>query len=83
MNSRGTESLETGDSLEFLFDTYDQEGKKIKTTTYGNTVRVIKQGDLSVEDAPMDECDIVFNGELTDIYQRTMTTEQLEMHIEG
>ncbi len=83
LNSRGTESLETGDSLQFLFDTYDQEGKKIKTETYGNTVRVIKQGDLSVEDAPMDECDIVFNGALTDIYQRTMTTEQLEMHIEG
>ena len=48
----------------------------------GKTIRVIKQSDLSVEDAPMKDCDIVFNGVLTDVYQRTMTTEQLEVHID-
>ncbi|MBR2546767.1 MAG: hypothetical protein IKF07_01040 [Eubacterium sp.] len=81
MNVRGTENLKTGDTLQFIFDICDEEGNIKKTAPAGKTVRVIKQGDVKVEDAPLGECDIVFNGLLTDIYQRTMTTEQLEMHV--
>jgi hypothetical protein len=82
MNSRGTQSLNTGDELQFIFDTCDEEGKVVKTRPSGNKIRVIKQGDLTVSDKPMKDCDVVFNGVLTDVYQRTMTTEQLEMHID-
>ena len=45
------------------------------------SIPVIKQGDVKVEYAPMGECDVVFGGLLTDIYQRTMTTEKIEQHI--
>ena len=82
LNSRATLNLNTGDTIQFIFDICDSEGKVIKTAPSGKKVRVIKQGDLSVEDAPMKDCDIVFNGVLTDVYQRTMTTEQLEVHID-
>ena len=83
LNTRDTHTLNTGDTLRFIFDTYDAEGNVIKTKPAGNTIRVIKQSDLVVEDAPLSECDIVFDGVLTDIYQRKMTTEQLEMHVGG
>ena len=82
LNSRVTQNLNTGDTIQFIFDICDPEGKIIKTAPSGKTIRVIKQSDLSVEDAPMKDCDIVFNGVLTDVYQRTMTTEQLEVHID-
>lgn len=81
-NTRGTDTLKTGDEIQFIFDTCDEEGKVIKTAPAGKKIRVIKQSDLKVEDAPMKDCDIVFNGVLTDVYQRTMTTEQLEMHVD-
>lgn len=82
LNARGTQSLNTGDTLQFIFDTYDTEGNVLRSKPQGNTIRVIKQSDLIVEDSPLGECDIVFDGVLTDVYQRTMTTEQLEMHID-
>ena len=33
------------------------------------------------EDKALGECDIVFGGVLTDVYQRTMTTEKIEAHV--
>ncbi len=83
LNIRGTEKLETGDSIQFIYDICDEEGNVKKTEPAGKTIRVIKQGNLKVEDAPLEECDIIFNGVLTDIYQRTIMTEQLEMHVGG
>lgn len=82
LTSRGTKSLQTGDAIQFIFDICDENGDVIKTAPSGNVIRVIKQSDLTVEDKPMKGCEIVFNGVLTDIYQRTMTTEQLEMKID-
>ncbi len=81
LNERGTKSLETGDTIQFIFDICDEQGNIKKTAPAGKTVRVIKQGDIKVENSPMGECDVVFGGLLTDIYQRTMTTEKIEQHI--
>ena len=81
INTRGVEELKTGDTVQFIFDICDKDGNIKKTAPAGKTVRVIKQGDVKVEYAPMGECDVVFGGLLTDIYQRTMTTEKIEQHI--
>lgn len=80
-NTRGMENLKAGDSIQFIYDICDEDGRIKKTKPAGSSILIVKQEDLSVEDVPMEECDIVFNGMLTDVYQRTMLTEQLEMHI--
>ena len=52
------------------------------TETYGKSLRVNKSESLTVQDLPLSSCDVVFTGVLEDAYQRTMTTEQVEMNIE-
>ena len=80
--AKGMETLEAGDTLEFLFDYYDEEGKLVKTETYGKKVRVLRENGVAVADEPFGECDLQFGGMLTDIYQRTFLTETLETHVE-
>jgi hypothetical protein len=79
---KGMETLEAGDTLEFLFDFYDDEGKLVKTDTYGKKVRVLRDNGVSVADEPFGECDLQFGGMLTDIYRRVFLTETLETHVE-
>lgn len=78
---KGSEQLEYGDRIDFLFDYYDNEGKLVKTEKYGRSLIVTKQGDLKVSEEPLEECDIEFLGILTDVYQRDILTETLEAHI--
>ena len=78
---KGSQTLKPGDSLEFLFDFYDEEGKLTGTETYGSKLRVIKPENLKAEDEPLPDCDIQFFGILTDVYQRELMTEVLEGHI--
>ena len=82
IGGKGEEKLEAGDVIEFMFDYYDSEGNLIKTKPYGKKLYVSKQNRLQVKDEPLESCDIQFGGVLTDVYQRTITTEQLEMHID-
>ena len=79
--SKGPTQLEAGDTIEFLFDYYDEEGNLVTTKPVGKRLVVTKQDRLTVTDEPLGECDITFGGALTDIYQRVMTTEQIEMHL--
>ena len=80
--AKGMETLEAGDTLEFLFDFYDDEGNLVSTKTYGKKVRVTSDRRIAVKDESLGECDIQFGGLLTDIYQRTFLTEMLEAHAE-
>lgn len=80
--AKGLYPLQAGDTLQFLFDFYDDEGKLVKTDTYGKKVRVLRDSSVSVKDEPFGECDLQFGGMLTDIYQRTFLTETLETHVE-
>lgn len=80
--SKGVLQLQPGDTLSFLFDYFDAEGNRVKTETYGKSLRVNKSESLTVQDLPLTSCDVVFTGVLEDAYQRTMTTEQVEMNIE-
>jgi hypothetical protein len=75
------QTFKPGDSIEFLFDFYDAEGKLIGTEAYGSKLRVVKPENLKAEDKPLPDCDIQFFGILTDVYQRELMTEVLEGHI--
>lgn len=79
---KGLESLEAGDTIQFVFDYYDEEGNLIKKEPYGKKVRIFNNKPLTVRDEPLGECDIQFCGMLTDIYERTFLTETMEVHIE-
>ena len=79
---KGLESLEAGDTIQFVFDYYDEEGNLIKKEPYGKKVRVFNNKPLTVRDEPLGECDIQFCGMLTDIYERTFVTETMEVHLE-
>ena len=79
---KGLESFEAGDTIQFVFDYYDEEGNLIKKEPYGKKVRVFNNKPLTVKDEPLGECDIQFCGMLTDIYERTFVTETMEVHLE-
>ncbi|MBR7088237.1 MAG: hypothetical protein IKI38_02680 [Mogibacterium sp.] len=78
---KGMEQFKTGDSIEFLFDYYDEEGSLIKTEPFGGSLIVSKKESLKAEDQLLPEGDIQFHGILTDVYQRELITEVLEGHI--
>ena len=78
---RGINELSPGDSLEFLFDVYDDEGQYLRTETYGKKLNVSSMESLKVKDAALPECDIRYGVVLTDIFQRTFTTEFVETHL--
>ena len=79
--AKETQTFKPGDSLEFLFDFYDEQGKLVGTEAYGSKLRVIKPENLKAEDQPLPDGDIQFFGILTDVYQREIMTEVLEGHI--
>ncbi len=81
LDDKGMLTLKAGDSIQFIFSKYDLEGNLIKTEPEGKKIYVTAQDRLKVEDRLMKESDIVFNGLLTDVYQRVMTTESIEMHV--
>ncbi len=80
---KGLEQLETGDTIEFLFDFYDEEGNLIKTDTYGDMLHVITEDQLTVRDEEF-ESGTVFSyfGVLTDIYQRDLMTEEIREQVQ-
>ena len=79
---RGKLTLNPGDRIEFLFDYYDDEGNIVKTEPYGGALLVTEQERIVVEDKELGTCDVEFYGVLTDVYQRTMSTEKIEAHID-
>ena len=75
---KGLEHFETGDTIEFLFDFYDEEGNLIRTDTYGNKLHVITEDQMTVNDELLESGTIVqYFGVLTDIYQRELMTEEI------
>ena len=75
---KGLEQFETGDTIEFLFDFYDEEGNLIKTDTYGNKLHVITGDQLTVRDELLESGTVVqYFGVLTDVYQRELMTEEI------
>lgn len=80
---KGLEQFATGDTIEFVFDFYDEEGKLIKTGTYGNKLHVITEERLTVRDESFEPGTVIeYFGVLTDIYQRELMTEELRGQVE-
>lgn len=75
---KGLEQFATGDTIEFVFDFYDEEGNLVKTGTYGNKLHVITEERLTVSDESYDAGTIFhYFGVLTDVYQRELMTEEI------
>ena len=79
--SKGLNELKSGDRLNFIFDYYDMQGNFITQKPADNTLYVANPDYLVVKDNKLKNCDIIFNGILTDIYQRELLTEQIEYSI--
>ena len=79
--SKGTQKLNAGDKIDFLFDYYDEEGNLLSTEAYGKSIYVRNMDKLTVADGGLEDCDIEFLGRLTDAYQRDLLTEVVEAHI--
>ncbi len=78
---KGIQELSPGDSVEFLFDIYDDNGEFVETQTYGRALRVTKMESLSVADRPLGECDVRYGIKLTDVFQRDYVTDMIDAHL--
>jgi len=80
---KGLEQFETGDTIEFLFDFYDEQGDLIKTDTYGSKLRVITDERLTVRDEMFESgTEIQYFGVLKDMYQRDLMTEEIREQVQ-
>lgn len=79
---KGLEQFETGDTIEFMFDFYDEEGKLIKTGTYGNKMHVITDEAMTVLDEAFESgSEFHYFGVLTDVFQRELMTEEIREQV--
>ena len=80
---KGLEQLETGDTIEFIFDFYDEEGNLIKTGPYGSKLHIVTEDQLTVRDEEFESGTIFsYFGVLTDIYQRDLVTEEIREQVQ-
>ena len=75
---KGLEQFETGDTIEFVFDFYDENGNLIKSGTYGDKLHVITDERMAVNDESYESGTVIhYFGILTDVYQRELMTEEI------
>ena len=79
--SKGLNQLQSGDRLNFIFDYYDLQGNLIETKPTDKIFYVANPDFVSIRDRQLKDCEIIFNGVLTDIYQRELLTEQIQYTI--
>ena len=80
---KGLEQFATGDTVEFVFDFYDEEGNLIKTDTYGDKMHVITEDEITVRDEMFKPGTVVsYYGILTDVYQRELITEEIREQVQ-
>ena len=80
---KGLEQFVTADTVEFVFDFYDEQGKLIKTGTYGDKMHVITEDQITVRDEMFKSGTVVsYFGILTDVYQRELITEEIREQVQ-
>ena len=75
LDSKGMGKLQAGDTLQFVFDRYTQDGELISSTTEGRPVVVPASGSTKVELKAIKDGEYIIGGVLTDVYQRKMTSK--------
>ena len=75
--SKGLNELKSGDRLNFIFDYYDLQGNFIEQKPSDRVFYVGNPEYVTVKDKQLRTCELVFNGVLTDVYQREFLTEQI------
>ncbi len=79
---KGMMEFKTGDTLDFLFDFYNEEGKLTETRTSGSRYRVIAPDKMNVSDESLGSCVLKHGILLTDAYQRKFQSELVETVID-
>ena len=80
--SKGYTDFKSGDRLNFYFDYYNEsDGTFSHTEADSNLLIVTDPARLSVQDESLKNCDVVYFGVLTDAYQRELTTQRIEEHM--
>ena len=72
---KGHNQLEAGETLDFLFDYYDEEGNSVGSATAFRTYRVRQPNNVKVTDEPLGSCTLRHGILLTDVYQRQFQSE--------
>lgn len=80
---KGLEQFKTGDTIEFVFDFYDEDGNLMTTKTYGDKLHVITDEHMIVNDALFEAgTQVQYFGVLTDVYQRDLLTEEIREEVQ-
>ena len=82
LDQKGLGRLEAGDTLQFVFDRYTEDGKLLSSKTAGRTVVFPAGGSPKVEYKTIKDGNYIIGGVLTDVYQRKMTSETVSIGIE-
>ena len=72
---KGHNQLEAGETLDFLFDYYSEEGESLGSKTAFRTYRVREPNNVKVTDAPLGKCTLRHGIILTDAFQRKYQSE--------
>ena len=79
---KGLEQFETGDSIEFIFDFYDEEGNVFQTGPYGEPLTVITGEKLTAKDEMFGSgTEFRYFGVLTDVFRRDLMTEEIREQV--
>lgn len=81
LEQKGSLTLEAGDYIQFMFQTFDESGNLKETKPAGKRIYITKQDRLTVEDVKVEPGDYAFHAVLSDIYQRTFSSEVINVTI--
>ena len=79
---KGHNQLKAGETLEFLFDYYDEEGNSTGSKTAFRKLRVRDPNNVKVTDEPLGKCTLRHGILLTDVYQRQFQSEIIVTEID-
>ncbi len=79
---KGHSELEAGETLDFLFDYYDEEGNSLGSKTAFRRYRISDPANVKVTDGPLGKCTLHHGVLLTDVYQRKFQSAMVVTEIE-
>ena len=80
--AKGHDALEAGETLDFLFDYYDEEGNSLGSKTAYRTYRIQDPTNIVVTDGALGHCVLRHGVILTDVYQRKFQSQMVVTEID-